>query len=127
MKSGQKTKGENIEKVLIRPGVSILSVLRHLNYRPWFAIAEFIDNSLQSFISHGKQLRAVDKTKYGLNVAIEYEARDEGRIIIRDNAAGIYSSEYARAFRPAEIPPDRTGLAEFGMGMKSAACWFAKN
>ena len=26
---------------------------------------------------------------------------------------------------PAAIPPDRSGLSEFGMGMKSAACWFA--
>jgi Histidine kinase-, DNA gyrase B-, and HSP90-like ATPase len=47
------------------------------------------------------------------------------RISIRDNAAGIYPSEFPRAFRPAAIPPDRSGLAEFGMGMKSAACWFA--
>jgi hypothetical protein len=23
------------------------------------------------------------------------------------------------------IPPDRSGLSEFGMGMKSAACWFS--
>jgi len=44
---------------------------------------------------------------------------------IRDNAAGIAIGDYARAFRPAEIPTDRTGLSEFGMGMKSAACWFA--
>ena len=27
--------------------------------------------------------------------------------------------------RPAALPTDRTGLYEFGMGMKSAACWFA--
>ena len=47
------------------------------------------------------------------------------RIKIRDNAAGIAKSDYARAFRPAELPPERSGLAEFGMGMKSAACWFA--
>ena len=33
--------------------------------------------------------------------------------------------DYPRAFRPAELPPDTSGLAEFGMGMKSAACWFA--
>ena len=44
---------------------------------------------------------------------------------IRDNAAGISRSAYSRAFRPAALPPDRSGLAEFGMGMKSAACWFA--
>src|SRR5271157_3356050 len=30
-----------------------------------------------------------------------------------------------RAFKPAEVPPDRSGLCEFGMGMKSAACWLA--
>ena len=33
------------KKVNIRPGVSVLSVLRHLNYSPWFALAELVDNS----------------------------------------------------------------------------------
>ncbi|HEX5370105.1 MAG TPA: hypothetical protein VFY10_11875, partial [Dehalococcoidia bacterium] len=47
------------EHVSIRPGVSILSVLRHLNYRPWYAMAEFVDNSLQSFLSFSEELRAV--------------------------------------------------------------------
>jgi hypothetical protein len=40
------------ERINIRPGVSILSVLRHLNYRPWLAPAEFVDNSIQSFLTH---------------------------------------------------------------------------
>src|SRR5690348_3905126 len=31
------------ERISIRPGVSILAVLRHLNYRPWYAMAEFVD------------------------------------------------------------------------------------
>ena len=30
-----------------------------------------------------------------------------------------------RAFAPALPPLDRTGLSEFGIGMKAAACWFA--
>jgi hypothetical protein len=58
-------------------------------------------------------------------VEIDIDAASPARILVRDNAAGIFESEYGRAFRPAAIPPDRTGLAEFGMGMKSAACWFA--
>lgn len=62
---------------------------------------------------------------FRLKVSIEIETSDEGRIIVRDNAAGIHEEAYARAFRPAEIPPDRSGLSEFGMGMKSAACWLA--
>ena len=39
--------------------------------------------------------------------------------------AGIPRDAFPRAFRPAVIPPDRSGLSEFGMGMKSAACWFS--
>ncbi|HEV2990575.1 MAG TPA: ATP-binding protein [Candidatus Angelobacter sp.] len=112
-------------KVNIRPGVGILSVLRHLNYKPWFAMAEFVDNSLQSYLQNHDALRKLHGNEFRLKVEIELDRADEVRIKIRDNAAGIATSEYARAFRPAEIPADRTGLAEFGMGMKSAACWFA--
>jgi hypothetical protein len=113
------------ETINIRPGVSILSVLRHLNYRPWFALAEFVDNSLQSFLDHREGLIAIEGKKFHLIVSIELDLSDEGQITVRDNAAGIHKADYARAFRPAELPPDTAGLAEFGMGMKSAACWFA--
>lgn len=114
------------KSVNIRPGVSILSILRHLNYKPWFAIAEFVDNSLQSFLTYQSDLEQLGRGQSKLRVSIELDAADGGRIVIRDNAAGIHEEDYQRAFRPAAIPPDRTGLCEFGMGMKSAACWFAK-
>jgi histidine kinase/DNA gyrase B/HSP90-like ATPase len=114
-----------LKSISIRPGVAILSVLRHLNYRPWYAMAEFVDNSLQSFVQNRQALQKIEGPKFKLKVEIELEEANGGRIIIRDNAAGIKESEYQRAFRPAELPPDTSGLAEFGMGMKSAACWFA--
>lgn len=115
-----------IDKVNIRPGVSILSVLRHLNYKPWFAIAEFVDNSIQSFLDCREQLREVEGETFRLLVDIEIESSSSSpRLIIRDNAGGIAESSYHRAFRPAEVPLDRSGLCEFGMGMKSAATWFA--
>ena len=114
-----------IKKVGIRPGVSILSVLRHLNYRPWFALSEFVDNSVQSFLDHGPALQQSAGGAFRLGVSIDIDTTAPSRISVRDNAAGIFESEYDRAFRPAAIPPDRAGLAEFGMGMKSAACWFA--
>ena len=118
---------DRIESVDIRPGVSILSVLSHLNYKPWFAIAEFIDNSLQSFLTYRKELDEVEGAGAKLRVSIELDSVNGYRIIINDNAAGIHEKDYARAFQPAEVPFDQNGLSEFGMGMKSAACWFAKN
>lgn len=113
------------DSVNIRPGVSVLSVLRHLNYQPWYALAEFVDNSVQSYTEHQAQLEALHGRESSLHVDIHLDGSDGGRISVLDNAAGIAWSEYDRAFRPAELPPDRSGLSEFGMGMKSAACWFA--
>lgn len=117
-------KAEKNNKINIRPGVSILSVLPHLNYRPWFALAEFVDNSIQSFQDYREAIIKTDGPDVRLRVDIEIDQNDGG-ITIRDNAAGIHNNDFARAFRPAELPPDRSGLCEFGMGMKSAACWFA--
>lgn len=112
------------ERVSIRPGVSILSVLRHLNYKPWYALAEFVDNAIQSFRVNRDRLRAVGEgDKLRVEVILGTDA--DPRIIVRDNAAGIASADYGRAFKPAELPLDQTGLSEFGMGMKSASCWFA--
>ncbi len=100
----------------------MLAVLKHLNYQSWYALAEFVDNSVQSYQQNRDALsNKVDK----LIVEIDVDVADPPRISIRDNAAGILLKDFPRAFRPATLPPDRNGLAEFGMGMKSAACWFA--
>jgi hypothetical protein len=114
-----------ITAVPIRPGVSVLSILRHLNYKTWFALAEFVDNAVQSYLANKDRLEAVHGSDFKLKVGIVIESVAPARIVIRDNAAGISQKDFPRAFRPAAIPPDRTGLSEFGMGMKSAACWFA--
>ena len=115
-----------LNSVNIRPGVNVLSVLPHLNYKAWYALAEFVDNAIQSSLDRRNDLKAQDGADFRLHVDIRFTPQ-ENCITIRDNAAGIAASEYQRAFRPAEIPPDASGLSEFGMGMKSAACWFAPN
>jgi hypothetical protein len=114
-----------MKRVSIRPGVSVLSVLQHLNYKPWFALAEFVDNAVQSYIENANRLHALHGQNWKPRVSIEIDSAAPGRIVIRDNAAGIARDVFPRAFRPAVIPPDRSGLSEFGMGMKSAACWFS--
>ena len=115
----------SIKSIDIRPGVSVLSVLRHLNYKPWFALAEFVDNSIQSYLANREALVAAHGDGFRVVVRIDLDSTSPARLSIKDNAGGISTSDYPRAFRPAAVPPDRSGLSEFGMGMKSAACWFA--
>jgi hypothetical protein len=98
-------------------------MLKHLQYDPWYALAEFVDNAIDSYLKNEKQLKEIEGEDFKLEVNIEINDTDK-KIIVRDNAAGIDKNAYGRAFRAAEIPPDSTGLSEFGMGMKSAACWF---
>lgn len=120
------TVAPNIATIDIRPGVGVLSVISHIKYQPWYALAEFVDNAIQSSISYKDALTAVHGSEFKLKIEIEVDNSGEGRIVIRDNAAGIHAQEYGRAFSTAALPVDRTGLNEFGMGMKTAACWFAR-
>ena len=117
---------KELNNVNIRPGVTILSVLKHLNYKPYYALAEFIDNAIDSYLKNETELRRIEGEDFKLRVDIEFDTNNK-RITIKDNAAGIHSTDFQRAFRTAELPPDNTRLSEFGMGMKSAACWFTNN
>lgn len=113
------------QRVSIRPGPAVLSVLRHLNYKPWFALAEFVDNAVQSYNANRDALHALHGQRWRLRVSISVDNASPARISVRDNAAGIAAADFPRAFQPAVVPPDVSGLSEFGMGMKSAACWFS--
>ena len=107
--------------VNIAPGVAMLTVLGSLPYKPWFALAEYVDNSLQSHLT-----APVGSAPEILRVTIDFDPSGLGELVITDNAQGIQLADFPRAFRAASVPPDRTGLSEFGMGMKSASCWFAQ-
>ncbi|RWZ67808.1 ATP-binding protein [Labedella populi] len=109
----------------ISPGVSILGVLSHLNYEPWYALSEYVDNAVQSARADREALVEADPG-FNLMVDVEIDPTGTGVITIVDNAGGIHRDDFARAFRAAEVPPDRSGLSEFGMGMKSASIWFAR-
>lgn len=115
-----------IGPIEIRPEVTMLSVLRHLNYKAWFALAEFIDNALQSYLANREAFQVIHGPDFRLEVDVRIDTAGAGLIVVTDNAAGISGADFPRAFRAAQLPTDRTGLSEFGMGMKSAACWFAE-
>lgn len=105
-------------KVNIQPTVNMLQILRHVEYKAWYALAEYVDNSLQSYLDNQGSIEGP------LRVNIEIN-RPNRTLTIQDNAAGISGQDLERALRAASVPPKQTGYNEFGMGMKSASCWFS--
>jgi hypothetical protein len=105
----------------IRPTVGYLGVLSRINYTPYHAMAEFVDNSVQSYVDNKAKLKKLHNN-YKLKIEILVS---NSSIEIKDNAAGIDEKNYERAFQAAMRPKKTSGLSEFGMGMKTAACWFS--
>ncbi len=112
--------------VSIRPGVGMLGLFPHMKYKPWYALGELVDNSIQSHVANADRLRQAEDGHHRPQVAITLSKDDGGLITIRDNAAGISAVDWPRAFLVAEPPSDTSGLSQFGVGMKAACCWFAR-
>lgn len=113
------------KKINIRPTSSVYATYKRLSYQPWTAISEFVDNSTQSFYDHMDELMAQKYAK-GLNISIRYiEDSIEGdRLEIDDNAYGMEWTDFQRAVVLDRPPKNTSGRNEFGMGLKTAACWF---
>ena len=110
-----------IQELNIQPQAGVIGVFSRLNYKPWYAIAEFVDNSTQSFYSHQKELAA-----YGINeveISINYDEKNDILTIV-DDAFGMEFSDFARAVKVDSPPENKNGRNEFGMGLKTAASWF---
>lgn len=114
-----------MKKLNIRPDTGVYGTYKRISYEPWTALAEFVDNSTQSFYDHKDELFA---TKYykGLEVEIEYTEDPSigDEIVIRDNAFGMDYRDFQRAIILDRPPMNTKGRNEFGMGLKAAACWF---
>ena len=117
---------ENQITIDIRPAVSVYATYRRLSYQPWYAIAEFVDNSTQSYYDHRAELIGAYKLDRGpgnLRVEVAYDS-EENALTVVDNAHGMEMDELTRAVVLDRPPPDPTGRCEYGMGLKTAACWF---
>jgi len=115
---------EPIENVSIKFKAGAYGAYRSMNNKVWYALAEFIDNALQSYISSKEEILRVHHNTFQFKVFLDINL-EEDYIKISDNAGGIDSNNFTRAFEPANIPLDNTGLSEFGMGMKIASIWLA--
>ena len=98
MPVGQES-GVGAASIEIRPEVTMLSVLRHLNYKPWFAVAEFIDNALQSYAANAEALRRLHGDSYRLVVKVDIDAAGAGEIVVTGQCR-----RHLRARFPARVP-----------------------
>lgn len=112
-------------KINIRPTSGVYATYKRLSYQPWTAIAEFVDNSTQSFYDHKDELMALKYAK-GLTININYisDSVNGDRIEIFDDAFGMEWRDFQRAIILDKPPVNTNGRNEFGMGLKTAACWF---
>lgn len=113
---------ENTYELNIRPPASILNVFSRLSYRVWYAIAEFVDNSTQSFISNEEELKK-DSNFKKLVVKIKYDS-EKNTLTVIDNAFGMEIDKFKNAILLDARNNDQEGRNEFGMGLKTAASWF---
>lgn len=108
----------------IQPDVSALRMFRSMSFTPWFALGEFVDNSITSAMKFREELVALNGPDYRLRVKIDFPP-GEDLLIIEDNAAGISRQEMQRALRMGKAPQDiSVGLSRHGVGMKAAAFWW---
>lgn len=116
------TETGDVFELNIQPAASILNVFSRLSYKPWYAIAEFVDNSTQSYISHTDVLDSLpDFDK--LMVKVKYDSVTNTLTII-DNAYGMEIDRFRDAILLDSRNESQSGRNEFGMGLKTAASWF---
>jgi len=111
----------------LRIGNSAILAYRRLPYRPWYALAEFVDNATDVYKRPKNQsLLDAQFKKDGevLKVEISYQ-KDDDLLRIVDNSMGMDLDELDTALIIGEKPKESAGRSEFGMGMKTAAIWFA--
>lgn len=118
-----------IEAVNISIGANMYGRFEDLTNSSSNVLAEFVDNALQSYRDNKELLHSQD-AGYQFSVDIEFVRDATGKelqeIRVTDNACGIGMGRYLTAFMPAKTPEDNTGLNEFGMGFKTAACWLGE-
>lgn len=94
-----------------------------LSYQLHDALAEFVDNSVDSFTKNKKALRDAGKDKFEIEIILNNAKRT---VKIQDNAFGMNKDELKLALIPDRKNPDPNNLGMYGRGLKTAAGWFGK-
>jgi len=97
-----------------------------LDYDEWYAMSEFVDNSLHSFMNNKAELSKIGIKQCEVRISILNNGKGE-EINIYDNSGGIHTKDFTRLLSlGTKKEKCDTQLSEFGMGMKTASIWFGK-
>ena len=109
----------------LKIGLNAIANYRRMDYEIWYALAEYVDNSTQSYANNRKKLdEAYKSAAEKPEVRITYERHGHDPVVrIVDNAMGMDYSELEHALEIALPPSDTSGRCRYGMGMKTASCW----
>jgi hypothetical protein len=108
---------ENTEITKIDVGGQALARYKDLDYEVWFALAEFIDNSLHAFLIQPNR---------GESLCQVVISHNEDELNIFDNAGGIPVDQFNRLLSIGQKKDTaEKQLSKFGMGMKTAGIWLA--
>ena len=114
-----------MDDVNVEFGLQNFANYRRLSYKWWYALAEFIDNSTQSYYDNREELdKMLERTSEEFEVEI---TTGDDFIRIYDNAMGMNHEDLSRALVVGVPPQDATGRSKYGMGMKTAACWIGNS
>ena len=113
--------GDGSYELNIQPQASVLGVFSRLNYKAWYAIAEFVDNSTESFYTNEQELKNNGITSITIHIHYDFESNI---LTIVDDAYGMELEDFSRAVLLDSKPKYQGGRNEFGMGLKTAASWF---
>ena len=117
---------ENFE-VDVAPEMELYKILQRQSYSVETALAEFVDNSIQSFIEQRTAIHQSEGLEPKLKVQITISSSDNW-ITIEDNAGGITRDNFQRAIRIGyglDPKPKQQSLSVYGIGMKSSAIWLS--
>lgn len=107
-------------------GPEIILSYKRLAYKPWYALAEFVDNSTQAYFNNRSKLDRV-YAQSGTKLTVEIVAGTDARgdfIRIKDNSIGMSKRELTNAVIIGKPPANTRGRSKYGLGLKTGACWF---
>lgn len=93
------------------------------SYKIWDAIAELVDNSVDSFQKNETKLKEAGRNTFKIQIKVDNRNR---KLMVHDNAFGMNRSELHRALKVAKKNKWQKGIGKYGLGLKTSASWFGK-